>query len=160
MGIELTRIDYRLIHGQVITSWTRQLGINEIVTVDNSLSQDMFMQEVFKMAAPKGVKIKIYSTKEAVEKQQNGDFEKSKILLLFKTVSEIYTAVNEGLEIKEIQVGGLGGGPGRKAVHNAITLDQKDSDMLVELEKKGINIYLQTTPDYLKETLKNAIAKL
>lgn len=112
------------------------------------------------MAAPKGVKIKIYSTKEAVEKQQNGDFEKSKILLLFKTVSEIYTAVNEGLEIKEIQVGGLGGGPGRKAVHNAITLDQKDSDMLVELEKKGINIYLQTTPDYLKETLKNAIAKL
>src|SRR5699024_889214 len=160
MGIELTRIDYRLIHGEVITSWTRQLGINEIVTVDNSLSQDMFMQEVFKMAAPKGVKIKIYSTKEAVEKQQNGDFEKSKILLLFKTVSEIYTAVNEGLEIKEIQVGGLGGGPGRKAVHNAITLDQKDSDMLVELEKKGINIYLQTTPDYLKETLKNAIAKL
>lgn len=160
MGIELTRIDYRLIHRQVITSWTRQLGINEIVTVDNSLSQDMFMQEVFKMAAPKGVKIKIYSTKEAVEKQQNGDFEKSKILLLFKTVSEIYTAVNEGLEIKEIQVGGLGGGPGRKAVHNAITLDQKDSDMLVELEKKGINIYLQTTPDYLKETLKNAIAKL
>lgn len=112
------------------------------------------------MAAPKGVKIKIYSTKEAVEKQQNGDFEKSKILLLFKTVSEIYTAVNEGLEIKEIQVGGLGGGPGRKAVHNAITLDQKDSDMLVELEKKGINIYFQTTPDYSKETLKNAIAKL
>ena len=84
MGIELTRIDYRLIHGQVITSWRRQLGINEIVTVDNSLSQDMFMHEVFKMAVPKGVKIKIYSTKEAVEKQQNGDFEKSKILLLFK----------------------------------------------------------------------------
>lgn len=48
MGIELTRIDYRLIHGQVITSWTRQLGINEIVTVDNSLSQDMFMQKFLK----------------------------------------------------------------------------------------------------------------
>src|SRR5699024_12855576 len=105
-------------------------------------------------------KTKIYATREEGENQQSGVFEKSKIHLLVKTVSEIYTAGSEGVEIKEIQGGGVGGGPGRKAVHNATTLDQKDSDMLVELEKKGINIYLQTTPDYLKETLKNAIAKL
>jgi len=160
MSIELTRIDFRLIHGQVITRWTRQLGINEIVTVDTELSKDIFMQEVFKMAAPKGVKIRIFSIAEAVKKQQQGDFDNNKVLLLFKSVGELYQAINEGLEIKEVQVGGLGGGPGRKAVHNAITLDHKDAEMLSELENKGINVYLQTTPDYPSETLKNAVTKL
>ena len=59
-----------------------------------------------------------------------------------------------------IQIGGLGGGPGRKAVNNAITLDQTDADLLLALEKKGISIYLQTTPDYPSEPLKKAVAKL
>ena len=65
-----------------------------------------------------------------------------------------------GLDLKEIQIGGLGGGPGRKAVNNAITLDQTDADLLLALEKKGISIYLQTTPDYPSEPLKKAVAKL
>ena len=52
MSIELTRVDFRLIHGQVITRWLTQLQINEIVTIDTELSQDMFMQDVFKMASP------------------------------------------------------------------------------------------------------------
>lgn len=59
MSIELTRVDFRLIHGQVITRWLTQCQINEIVTIDNELAKDLFMQEVFKMAAPKGVKITI-----------------------------------------------------------------------------------------------------
>lgn len=59
MSIALTRVDFRLIHGQVITRWLTQCQINEIVTIDTTLSKDAFMQDVFKMAAPKGVKIKI-----------------------------------------------------------------------------------------------------
>ena len=34
MSIELTRVDFRLIHGQVITRWLTQCNINEIVTID------------------------------------------------------------------------------------------------------------------------------
>ncbi len=54
--IALTRVDFRLIHGQVITRWLKQCDINEIVTIDTQLSQDTFMQDVFKMAAPKVLK--------------------------------------------------------------------------------------------------------
>lgn len=160
MSVELTRVDFRLIHGQVITRWLKQCDINEIVTIDSGLSQDEFMQEVFKMAAPKGVKIRILNNQEAVIAQQNGDFEKNRVLILFKNVQEVYNTINLGLKLTEIQIGGLGGGAGRKAVNNAITLDNKDANQLLELSKKGINIYFQTTPDYPSETLKNAIAKL
>lgn len=160
MSIALTRVDFRLIHGQVITRWLKQCEINEIVTVDTELSKDDFMQDVFKMAAPKGVKIRILSVEDAVKAQQNGELEKNRVLVLLKSVQELDNAVKAGLKLEEVQIGGLGGGPGRKAVNNAITLDRKDADTLLALEKMGINIYLQTTPDYPSETLQKAVAKL
>lgn len=160
MSIVLTRVDFRLIHGQVITRWLTQCQINEIVTVDTALSKDSFMQEVFKMAAPKGVKIKILNIDEAVKQQQEGAFDKNRVMLLFKSVKELSDACKAGLKLEEVQIGGLGGGPGRKAVNNAITLDRTDADMLLDLEKDGINIYFQTTPDYPSETLAKAVAKL
>ena len=42
MSIELTRVDFRLIHGQVITRWLTQCQINEIVTIDTALSKDAY----------------------------------------------------------------------------------------------------------------------
>jgi D-glucosaminate-specific PTS system IIB component len=158
--IALTRVDFRLIHGQVITRWLKQCDINEIVTVDTELSKDAFMQDVFKMAAPKGVKISVVSSDQAVEVQEKGGLEKNRVLLLFKSVKELCATVEKGLKLEEVQIGGLGGGPGRKAVNNAITLDQADADQLLGLAEKGINVYFQTTPDYPSETLKNAVAKL
>ena len=154
MSIELTRVDFRLIHGQVITRWLTQCQINEIVTIDTALSKDAFMQEVFKMAAPKGVKITIVNVEDAVKRQQEGAFDKNRVMVLFKGVAELNAAVQAGLKLEKVQIGGLGGGPGRKAVNNAITLDR------AELEKMGIEIYFQTTPDYPSETLQKAVAKL
>ena len=158
--IELTRVDFRLIHGQVITRWLTQCNINEIVTVDTILSNDEFMQEVFKAAAPKGVKITIASVEKAIALQKEGAFEKNRVMLLFKGVAELNEAIVKGLKLDKVQIGGLGGGPGRKAVNNAITLDRADADTLLSLEEKGIEIYFQTTPDYPSETLKGAVAKL
>lgn len=160
MSIELTRVDFRLIHGQVITRWVTLLNINEIVTIDTVLSKDDFMQTVFKMAAPKGVKIRILSVEDAIKSQENGEFENNKVMILFKSVKELNNAITSGLKLKEVQIGGLGGGPGRKAVNNAITLDRVDADTLLALEDLGVNIYLQTTPDYPSETLKKAVEKL
>ena len=34
------------------------------------------MVDVFKMAAPKGIRIKVYDVDQAVKAQQNGDFDK------------------------------------------------------------------------------------
>lgn len=160
MSIELTRVDFRLIHGQVITRWLTQCQINEIVTIDTALSNDSFMQEVFKMAAPKGVKITIVSIEQAVKLQSENAFDKNRVMVLFKGVAELNNAIRAGFKLEKVQIGGLGGGPGRKAVNNAITLDRTDADILLELEKMGVEIYFQTTPDYPSETLQGAVAKL
>lgn len=159
MSVELTRVDYRLIHGQVITNWMSYYNINEIVTIDDDLRHDDFMQDVFKMAAPKGVKIVIYSCEEAVAAQQAGEFEKGRVMLLLKNVQNLEKAVKAGVKFDRVQIGGLGGAAGRKAVLSAITLDQKDLDTLLEIQKTGVQIYFQTTTDYPSATLDEIAAK-
>ena len=114
MSIELVRVDFRLIHGQVITRWLTQCQINEIVTIDNELNKDPFMQEVFKMAAPKGVKITIVDDATAVAKQQGGEFDKKRVMLLFKGVEQLNVAVEVGLQLDKVQIGGLRWRTGKK----------------------------------------------
>ena len=45
--IVLTRVDSRLIHGQVVTKWLQQSGANEILVVSDELEQDEFLQSIF-----------------------------------------------------------------------------------------------------------------
>ena len=154
-----SRIDFRLIHGQVMTQWIKRLDINRIVTVDDGVAAEDFLKEVFMMAAPKGVRVEIVSTEDAAKMQQEGGLEKDRCLMLFKTVPGLDKALKCGLKLAEVQVGGLGGGPGRRAVHNAITLDEKDAQTLKEIQDSGVRIYFQTTPDYAAEELDEVLAK-
>lgn len=92
--------------------------------------------------------------------QNDGELDKNRVMVLLKNVAGLKAAVDAGFKLEKVQIGGLGGGPGRKAVNNAITLDRTDADILLDLEKTGIEIYFQTTPDYPSETLQKAVAKL
>lgn len=52
MAIIHTRIDDRLIHGQVATMWTNQLGATRIMVVDDKAANDDIMKMSLKMATP------------------------------------------------------------------------------------------------------------
>ncbi len=67
-------------------------------------------------------------------------------MILFKTVKDIYEAQRLGFPIVELQIGGLGGGPGRTNVLNQISLDQTDAELLKEVQAKGTHVYLHVLP--------------
>ena len=54
-NILLTRIDNRLIHGQVATQWNSTLGSNLILVANDEVSGNTMRQNLMKMAAPAGV---------------------------------------------------------------------------------------------------------
>ena len=55
-NIVLVRIDDRLIHGQIMTQWSRLYSPTEIMVVDDETCRDSFMTEVLLMAVPKEFK--------------------------------------------------------------------------------------------------------
>ncbi len=64
--IVLTRIDDRLIHGQVMTAWVKKTRANQILIVDEEVAKDDFMSEILKMSAPSGIDILVKGLMDAV----------------------------------------------------------------------------------------------
>ena len=60
-NLVLTRIDDRLIHGQVMTSWIKNKGANQVVIVDDGTANDQYMIEVLEMAIPEEIAIGIFT---------------------------------------------------------------------------------------------------
>lgn len=151
LDIGLVRVDSRLLHGQVVTRWIGKVEATEVLIFDDELAKDDFMIEVFQMAAPGGVKLIVKSVDEMPEFIANKNLKKS--IILFKNISMLEKAINLGVEMPSIQIGGIGGGPGRVVVFKNITLTKEEYDKLINFEKNNCKIYLQTVPEEREVTL-------
>lgn len=158
-NIKLVRLDFRLIHDQVIAKWFGQIMGNEIVIIDDDLSQDSFMASIYEMSAPVDSKVHVYSVEDAVKKVKDGTFASGKVLVLFKNVDQVFKAVEKGFKIDELQIGGLGSAPGRINVYGPITLDDHDASLLKKIADQGTNIYLQQVPEEAKMTFSKVLEK-
>lgn len=145
-NIMLSRIDSRLIHGQVITKWMKQTNASDILVIDDGLSKDPFLGKVYTMAAPPGCRVHIKAVSEAVELLKNNE-SKNRVLILFKDVATAFKSWQLGLPLKQLQVGGLGGAPGRKVVFHSITLNKQEADDLVMMQNGGVEVIFQTIPE-------------
>lgn len=146
--LALVRIDSRLIHGQVATQWIKRVEAKRVIIVDDAAAADEFMASIFQMAAPPGISVDVYSTQVAGEEWTKDQFgNKGPVLVLFRSVPQAFSAWNCGFQFPELQLGGIGGGPGRVNVAGPVALDKEDGGMLHELHKKGVHIYFQVTPN-------------
>ncbi|WP_040215041.1 PTS sugar transporter subunit IIB [Clostridium polynesiense] len=159
-NIKLIRADFRLIHGQVVTKWVKMVKADKIVVISDTLAKDEFMASIYIMAAPPGIEVKVYSVEGAVEAWKENEMGEGSLLILFKSVDEIYQCFNKGFPMKELQIGGLGAGPGRKIVYGPITLDKKDADMLREMQERGTRVYLHQVPEEASAELEKVLSKV
>ena len=66
-NLVFTRVDDRLIHGQVMTSWLKVYNTaKHILIVDDATSKDPFMGKMFSLLVPSGITISVQSVDEAV----------------------------------------------------------------------------------------------
>lgn len=65
--IKLTRVDYRLIHGQVAMSWTHALDVDCILLASDAVAKDDMRKAALRLARPSGVKLVIKDVDAAIE---------------------------------------------------------------------------------------------
>lgn len=156
--INLARVDDRLIHGQVMTKWSKGLGTNALFVIDNPTAKDPFMKDIFMMsAANSGMTIKVFSTDEAVEYWTKDNFEKYKAILLFKTIAAVKEVIDKGLPIKRLNIGGIAKTKDAKFVISSVGLKPADAELLKEIESKEVEVFFQTVPDTKALSLKDAL---
>lgn len=159
-GIKLVRIDFRLIHGQVITKWSNKISATKIIVVNDALSKDEFMADIYVMAAPPGMTVDVISIDDFVENAKNGVYETGNILVLFRGIQDAKASVDRGLKFKQVQIGGLGSGDGRTSVVKGISIDEDDAEALLSVEASGAEVTFQVTPEEKKLSLESAVKKV
>src|SRR3989441_5902086 len=65
MSIALSRLDDRLIHGQVVVGWGKPLKGGFIVLVDDAVRSSAWEQELYRMGVPAEIEVVFASTEEA-----------------------------------------------------------------------------------------------
>lgn len=144
--INFARVDYRLIHGQVVTKWLKIAQAKSIVIVDDNLAVDSFMADIYKLSAPKGKDVSIVSADKAAEMFKNEELVND-VFLLFKTIDTVCDAYNKGLKLDELQIGGAPKNKDNIMVFSAVSLNSDDIKNLDGLEQSGVDINLQIVPE-------------
>ncbi|WP_251860056.1 PTS sugar transporter subunit IIB [Clostridium sp. Marseille-Q2269] len=156
-NIVFTRIDDRLIHGQVMTAWVQITGSNEVVIVDDNVAKNSFMQMVMKSAMPNKIGLKVLSIDEAIKYLSSEESGNEKIFILVKVPQVILSLVSAGIPIKKLDVGGIGAKENRRTLYRNISASEEEKEALIELSNKGVEVFFQVTPDNTRVTLNSVI---
>ncbi|MGC3954553.1 MAG: PTS sugar transporter subunit IIB [Propionicimonas sp.] len=147
MAIEnlvLTRIDDRLIHGQVMTAWLKVAPASQIIAVDDAVAADEFLSEIMAAAAPSGIKVKVVSVDQAVPILQQPLAEKT--YLLVKTPITLTRLVAAGIPLTQVNVGGMGMNPSRKRLYKNIAASDEEVAAFRQLADAGATVSFQIVP--------------
>ncbi len=145
--IKLVRLDYRLLHGQVVFSWTTNIGAQRIIIVDTDAASDELKKTALKMSKPSGVRLNIFSVEKALEKMPKVESLDENIMMIFGNTTSLRTFCEAYPRIKEINYGGVANKTGAKQYDDAVFLtpeEQEDTQKILDL---GIKIYSQQTPN-------------
>ena len=104
--IKLTRVDYRLIHGQVAMSWTHALDVDCILLASDAVAKDDMRKAALRLARPSGVKLVIKDVDAAIEALNSGVTDKYSLFIITETIEDVYRLAKGCKDIKEINLGG------------------------------------------------------
>ncbi len=105
-NILLTRIDNRLVHGQVATQWNSTLGSNLILVANDDVASNTMRQNLMKMAAPAGVATRFFSLQKTIDVIGKAS-PRQKIFIVAETPEDVLTLVKGGVPIKKVNIGNM-----------------------------------------------------
>ncbi len=145
-NILLTRIDNRLVHGQVGVTWTKTLGANLLVVANDEAAEDKIQQQLMSVTAKSsGVGIRFFSidkTAAIIDRAAPSQ----KIFLICKTPQDVRRLIDKGVELKEVNVGNMHFSEGKRQLTKKVYVDDQDYADLKYIASKGVNLYIQDVP--------------
>jgi fructoselysine and glucoselysine-specific PTS system IIB component len=155
--IKLTRIDDRLVHGQVAFTWTPSLNIDCILVANDKVVKDEFQKMTLNLAKPSGIKLLIKSVADAATFLNDERSKTLKILVLVNNVKDVAALVEQVPEITSINLGGLRSKDGSKLISKAFAVNGDDIEIIRELLEKGIELEVRQVPTDHKKLVKELI---
>ncbi|MBI0156611.1 MULTISPECIES: PTS N-acetylgalactosamine transporter subunit IIB [Gilliamella] len=155
-NILMTRIDNRLVHGQVGVTWVNTLGANLLLVANDSASQDPVQQNLMDMVVAEGIQTRYFTLQKTIDIIGKAA-ERQKIFIVCKTPQDVLTLVKGGVPIKFVNVGNMHFSEGKKQIHKTVSVDESDIAAFKELEQLGVTCEIRRVPDEAGEKIADLI---
>ncbi|MBU5437951.1 PTS N-acetylgalactosamine transporter subunit IIB [Tissierella sp. MSJ-40] len=151
-NILLTRIDNRLIHGQVGLTWINHIGANLILVADDEVAYDDIQQNLMDMAAPSTVDTRYFTIQETIDKIHKAADDQL-IFLVTRTPENVLKMVEGGVPIKKVNISNMHFKEGKKQISSTVSIDEKDAEAFRKLHKLGVELEIRRVPDERKKDI-------
>ncbi|HEE8950460.1 TPA: PTS sugar transporter subunit IIB [Providencia rettgeri] len=145
MPINVARIDDRLIHGQVITTWVKNFDIEQVIIVNDKVANDTVQQSVLTMAAPPDLKIVVFGVDKFIEVLKKAEI-KRRTMLLFTNSIDVNRLVESGLKLEKLNVGGMRMQEGRRNLSRAVAVTPDEEQAFRSLINNNVTVEIQMVP--------------
>ena len=147
MGIVLARVDDRLIHGQVMTSWLNYTWASKIIVIDDATANDAFLSMIIKTLVPT-----VEKSVDVVSKI--GD---EKVIILAKTPAPYLNLIENGITLPKVNLGGMGSTMNRKTLYRNISASEEEIETFKKIMEHGVDVEIQMVTEDQAINLKKLI---
>lgn len=151
-NIVLTRIDNRLIHGQVATQWSGVLGINLLLVANDEVAGNQMRQGLMNMAAPSYAQTRFFTIQKTIDIIHKASASQ-KIFIICETPQDVLKLVEGGVPIKKVNIGNMHMAEGKRQVATSVAVDDSDVAAFKKLQELGVELEIKRVPDTAAESI-------
>ncbi len=140
------RVDDRLIHGQVVTAWLKQLKAKVVIAVDDTAANNTIISKALKMATPKNIELLVVTAENGARVIK--EYNENDVMIITKAPVTAKMLIETNPEYQwRVNVGNVGMAPGRKKYAQTVHLDEENYTAISTLKVlDNVEIYMQTVP--------------
>jgi PTS system mannose-specific IIB component len=135
-----------------MVAWIGKVGANSVAIVDEDSAKDQFMQQVFRLAAPKNIKVFVTGTEGFKDLLNSTDTYKA--IVLFKGPINAFDTLHTDIKPDVLIVGNVSANPQRKKLTKYAYVSGEEKEKLHALQEVGWKVYTQWLPDDPKSEFK------
>lgn len=151
-NIVLTRIDNRLVHGQVATQWCGSIGANLILVANDEVSTNKLRQGLMDMAAPAYAATRYWTIQKTIDTIEKAS-PKQLIFIICENPQDVLRLVEGGVPIKKVNIGNMHMAEGKRQVAGSVAVDDKDVATFAKLRDLGVELEIRRVPTEHSENI-------
>ncbi|MFQ1743968.1 MULTISPECIES: PTS N-acetylgalactosamine transporter subunit IIB [Aeromonas] len=148
-NIVWTRIDERLLHGQIRITWGKHTEANLILVANDDAAEGpnaAFMQAGMKASAGGEYAVRFFTIKKTIDVIHNAS-DKQRIFILCNNPTDVARLVEGGVPITHCNIGNMHYHEGKKQIAKTVSVDDNDIKAFESMTQKGVCCTVQNTPD-------------
>lgn len=143
--IVLTRIDNRLLHGQVATQWAGSIGATLILVANDDVAGNKLRQGLMDMAAPSYCTTRYWTLDKTISTIHKAS-PKQHIFLIVETPEDVLKLVEGGVPIKKLNIGNMHMAEGKRQVVGSVAVNDEDVAAFRKLQELGVELEIRRVP--------------